>query len=103
IDAKKLRLAAFSTALNSQLLGGHVAALSTPLSEVVPLVRAGQVRLLSVSSPERLGGEMAKVPTWRSMGLDVTVLHWRGLFAPPDMPADALKFWEDTMARVTRS
>jgi putative tricarboxylic transport membrane protein len=71
IDAKKLRIAAFSSALNSQLLGGHVTALSTPLSEIAPLVRSGQVRLLSVSSPERLGGEIAQVPTWRSMGIDV--------------------------------
>ena len=37
------------------------------------------------------------------MGIDVAVLHWRGLFAPPDMPADALKFWEDGMARLSKS
>jgi putative tricarboxylic transport membrane protein len=103
IDAKKLRIAAFSTALNSQLLGGHVAALSTPLSEIAPLMRSGQVRLLSISSPQKLGGDVAQVPTWRSMGIDVAVLHWRGLFAPPDMPADALKFWERALAQATKS
>src|SRR5215217_4802984 len=77
IDPKKLRIAAFSSALNPQLLGGHVTALSTPLSEIAPLARSGQVRLLSISSPERLGGEAAQVPTWRSTGIDVAVLHWR--------------------------
>jgi putative tricarboxylic transport membrane protein len=103
VDPKRLRIAAFSSALNAQLLGGHVGALSTPLSEIAPLVRSGEVRLLSVSSPERLAGEFASVPTWRSMGIDVTVLHWRGLFAPPGMPPAALKFWEDAVARLTRS
>jgi putative tricarboxylic transport membrane protein len=77
--------------------------LSTPLSEIAPLARSGEVRLLSISSPERLGGEFAAVPTWRSMGIDVTVLHWRGLFAPPGMPAQPLKFWEDGVARLTRT
>jgi putative tricarboxylic transport membrane protein len=103
VDAKRMRIVPFSSALNTQLLGGHVGALSTPISEIAPLVRSGQVRALSVSSPERLGGEWANVPTWRSMGIDLAVLHWRGLFAPPDMPADALKFWEDGMARLSKS
>jgi putative tricarboxylic transport membrane protein len=103
IDARKLRIVAFSSALNSQLLGGHVTALSTPLSEIAPLVRAGQVRLLSVSSPDKLGGEVAQVPTWRSVGIDVAVLHWRGLFAPPGIPADALRFWERSLGQLTKS
>ena len=103
VDAKKLRIAAFSSALNTQILGGHVAAISTPLSEVTPLVRAGQVRLLSISSRERLAGDVAQVPTWRSMGIDVDVLHWRGLFAPPDVPPEAVRFWEEGLARMTKS
>ena len=103
MDARKLRIAAFSSALNAQLLGGHVAAISTPVSEVTPLARSGQVRLLSVSSRERLGGELAQVPTWRSMGIDVDVLHWRGLFAPPDVPPETVRFWEESLARVTKT
>lgn len=103
VDVKKLRIAAFSSALNAQLLGGHVSALSTPISEILPLLRAGQVRLLSISSPERLGGELAHVPTWRSMGIDATLLHWRGLFGPPGLRADAVRFWEQTAARATKT
>lgn len=103
VDVKRVRIAAFSTALNSQLLGGHVSALSTPISEILPLVKAGQVRLLSISSPERLGGELANVPTWRSMGIDVTVLHWRGLFGPPGLSDESVKFWEASAAAATRT
>jgi putative tricarboxylic transport membrane protein len=103
VDVKRVRIAAFSSALNPQLLGGHVTALSTPVSEILPLVRSGQVRLLSISSPERLGGELANVPTWRSMGIDVTVLHWRGLFGPPGLSPNAVTFWENTAARATKT
>jgi putative tricarboxylic transport membrane protein len=103
IDARKLRIAAFSTAMNSQLLGGHVGALSTPLSEVLPLVKTGQVRLLAVSAPERLAGDLAAVPTWRSLGMDVVILHWRGIFAPPGMPPEALKFWQDRLSRLVKT
>jgi putative tricarboxylic transport membrane protein len=103
VDARKIRIAAFSSALTTQLLGGHVAALSTPLSEVASLVKAGHVRLLSVSAAEQQGGDLVNVPTWRSMGIDVTVLHWRGLFAPPEMPPDALKFWEDNLPRLVKT
>ena len=37
VDVKRVRIAAFSTALNSQLLGGDLDALSTPVSEILPL------------------------------------------------------------------
>lgn len=103
IDARRLRIAAFSSALNSQLLGSHVAAISTPLSEVAPLVRSGQLRLLSTSAPEPQAGDLAGVPTWKSLGIDATLLHWRGLFAPPGMPADAMKFWDERLAAIARS
>ena len=57
----------------------------------------------SVSSPQALGGDLAAVPTWHSMGIDVAVLHWRGLFTPPGIPPDALRFWEDSLARLVKS
>jgi putative tricarboxylic transport membrane protein len=105
VDAKKMRMVAFNAAggVNTQLLGGHVPVISTTLSEIVALVRSGQVRLLAVSSPERLGGEMASVPHWRSIGIDVAVVHWRGLFAPPDLPPEALKYWEERLARFVKT
>ena len=105
VDAKKMRMVAFNAAggVNTQLLGGHVPVISTTLSEIIALVRSGQVRLLAVSAPERLSGEMAAVPHWRGIGIDVAVVHWRGLFAPPGMPPEALKYWEDTLARFVKT
>ena len=105
VDAKKMRMVAFNAAggVNTQLLGGHVPVISTTLSEIIVLVRSGQVRLLTVSAPQRLAGEMASVPHWRSIGIDVAVVHWRGLFASPGISPDAIRFWEERLARFVKT
>jgi NAD(P)-dependent dehydrogenase (short-subunit alcohol dehydrogenase family) len=54
--------------------------------------------VVSVSSPQPLEGDLARVPTWRSMGIGVEILHWRGLFAPPGVPASTVKYWDQTLA-----
>ena len=76
---------------------------SSGLSELLEHAKAGKVRLVAISSPEPLGGELASVPTWRSMGVDIAILHWRGLFGPPGMPADAVRYWEQTLAKLTKT
>ena len=43
------------------------------------------------------------VPTWRSLGIDVSILHWRGLFAPPGIPNEAVKYWDDTLGKMVKS
>ncbi|MCL6499176.1 MAG: hypothetical protein K6U07_04010 [Firmicutes bacterium] len=98
----QLRITAFRAGgdLMAQLLGGHVEVISTGLSEAITQFRAGEVRLLVVSAPQRLPGELAGVPVWKDFGLDLTVEHWRGVFAPPGIPAEAMAFWVGAFARM---
>jgi putative tricarboxylic transport membrane protein len=105
IDARKVQVVAFKSSADAtiQLLGGHAPVVSSGLSELMEHARAGKVRLVAISSPSPLGGELAKVPTWRSMGVDIAILHWRGLFGPPAMPAEAVKHWEQTMGRLMKT
>ena len=105
IDPHKMRIASFKSGGNLmiQLLGGHVAVISTSVSEAIEQIRAGQVRVLAVSARERLTGEMAQAPTWRSMGVDITILHWRGLFAPLGLAPEVVKFWDDTLGRMVKT
>ncbi len=37
------------------------------------------------------------------MGVDVSILHWRGLFAPPGIPAETVKFWDQTLAKMVKT
>ena len=105
IDPKAVKTVTFKSGgdLMIQLLGGHVDVISTGLSEAIEQAKAGKVRLIAVSAPSPLPGEFAKVPTWQSMGIDVTILHWRGLFAPPGIPAEAVKYWDSTLAKLVKT
>ena len=58
---------------------------------------------IDLGARRRVGGDLAKVPTWRSMGIDVVILHWRGLFAPPGTPADVVKYGTQTLARMVKT
>lgn len=105
VAAKQVRIVTFKAGgdLMIQLLGGHVDVISTGLSEAIEQAKAGKVRLIASSSPSPLPGEFSKVPTWKSMGTDVTILHWRGMFGPPGMPAEAVKYWEQTLAKMAKT
>jgi putative tricarboxylic transport membrane protein len=105
VAAKQVKIVSFKAGgdLMIQLLGGHVDVISTGLSEALEQAKAGKVRLIALSAPSPLPGELAKVPTWKSMGTDVTILHWRGLFGPPGMPADAVTFWDQALSKMVKT
>lgn len=105
LDAKRTRVLAFKSSRDAitQVLGGHAPVVSSGLSELLEQAKAGKMRLVAISSPQPLGGDLANVPTWRSMGVDISILHWRGLFGPPGMPAEAVKYWESTVGKLMKT
>lgn len=105
VEPSKLNIVAFSAGgdLMTQLLGGQVDAVSTGLSEALPQYEAGDVRLLAISAPERVAGPAGEVPTWNEMGIDLVVDHWRGVFGPANMPDEAVKYWEETFAKMVET
>lgn len=103
-DYKKLRIAAFrGSGLLVQVLGGHVPVISTTVSEAMEHLKSGKVRLIATSAPTPQGGELKGVPTWRSMGIDMQILHWRGLFMPPGTPREVVAYWDERLARMIKS
>lgn len=105
IDPKKIKVVSFKSGgdLMIQLLGGHVPVISTGLSEAIEQVKAGKARVIAVSAPKPLPGDLAKVPTWRSLGIDVSILHWRGVFAPPGIPRDVVAYWDKTLGQLVKT
>ena len=71
------------------LLGGEVDMLSSGLGETMPFIEAGQVRVLAVTAPERVGA-IERAPTFTELGYPLVFANWRGLFGPPEMPAEVL-------------
>jgi len=68
------------------LLSGALSAGVSGLSEFKDQVDAGQLRLLAVSSPERLEGVDA--PTIKESGVDVILANWRAVVAPAGIGAE---------------
>jgi putative tricarboxylic transport membrane protein len=69
------------------ILGGQVTAGVSGTGEWADQIAAGELRLLAVSSGERLEGFDA--PTLKESGLDVETQNWRMVAGPPDLSDEA--------------
>jgi putative tricarboxylic transport membrane protein len=65
------------------ILSGAVSAGVSGVSEFIDQVEAGEMRILAVSSEERVEGVDA--PTIKEAGVDVALINWRAVFGPPDL------------------
>lgn len=85
----------------TNLMGGHVEAVITGAGEASGQLGEGsELRALGVSSPERLGGVLADIPTYQEQGIDYTFDIWRGVMGAPDMPAEAVAYYEALFAEM---
>lgn len=83
------------------LLGGNADVIATDASSVGEYVKAGKVRVLAVSAPERLGGVLKDVPTMKELGIDAEFTIWRGVFGAKQMSDDAKQFWENAFKKLS--
>jgi|TARA_B110000977_G_scaffold12762_1_gene16209 putative tricarboxylic transport membrane protein len=81
------------------LLTGECDALSTGLSEAIEMHRAGEVRILAITAPQRLK-ELPDVPTLTETGLPLTFANWRGFFAAPGLEEQRYKQMINTVEAV---
>jgi putative tricarboxylic transport membrane protein len=66
------------------ILGKKVAFGATGIGEVAEQAKAGQVKILAVTSAEPVEGLDA--PTLKQAGVDLEFANWRGIVAPPGLP-----------------
>ena len=80
------------------LLGNEAEVLATDASGVAEMVKAGKVRVLGITAPERLKtAPMDAVPTFKESGVDAEFTIWRGVFGPKDMSPAAYTYWQKTL------
>lgn len=111
VDPTKINYIAFSGGGEAlaAILGGQVTAGISGYGEFQSQVEAGELRVLAVSSDERLAGIDA--PTLKESGVDVSVQNWRMVAAPAGLSDEqtaaitadidkmvASKTWQDTLA-----
>lgn len=85
------------------LLGRFVHVFSGEASEVEGQLAAGNLRILAVLAGERLGGELASVPTAREQGFDVVWPTWRGFYVPGGLEEARYAAWAEDLGRLAGS
>ncbi|HYC46142.1 MAG TPA: tripartite tricarboxylate transporter substrate binding protein [Burkholderiales bacterium] len=71
------------------IAGGHVDAAATNPGNVKPMIDAGKVRVIAVSSERRLE-DFPNVPTYKERGWDLVRYQWRGIMAKAGTPKPVL-------------
>ena len=110
ISAEKFRLAAGIETTHvpyrggaeviADILGGRIDFYFCPLATALPLIRAGQVRALVVSTPKRVA-DLPDVPTPDEIGLkDADSEIWFGVFMPSKTPREIVDRFHDAGIRV---
>jgi len=79
------------------LLSGEIKALSTGFSEAVTMANAGEVKIIAVTSAERVDA-YKDAPTLKEQGYDAEFVNWRGFFAPPGLPEAKAEAYRKALA-----
>ncbi len=69
--------------------------------EAVGHWEAGRVRPLAIFASERVRvGKWGEIPTMKELGYPIEYQMLRGIFGPPQMPAEAVAFYQEVFRRV---
>ena len=87
------------------LVGKHVDSTVNNPIECVSHWKAGRVRPLAVFDSARIPvAEWKDIPTIKeALNTDITYLMLRGIFGPPDMPAEAVAWYQDLLKKVAET
>ena len=105
-DPRKLKVAIFKTNAESMtaLAGGHLHVVASSISAALPQAQAGRIRMLALTSPQRLTGALASVPTLAEQGVTGKVVsNWRGMFGARGLAPSQVAYWESMLARTVAS
>lgn len=105
IEIGKVRIVAFNSSGEAvtALLGRHLDVVVASVGTVAPHVETGKLRVLAVSSPQRLAGPLAAGPTWQELGQKGLFENWRGVIGTRGLTAEQSTFWQEVFRRVTAS
>jgi putative tricarboxylic transport membrane protein len=103
VDIGKLTVVPFKSSSESMtnLLGGHIDVVSASAINVISQLKAGKIRVIAVASADRLGGELASIPTWREQGIDAVYGSSQGVLGAKGLTPAQVRYWEQTFKQVT--
>jgi putative tricarboxylic transport membrane protein len=104
VDPKRLKFVVFKSASEAitAVLGGHLTMVSGSMPSVNAVVQTGSARILAISSPRRMGGALATVPTLRESGVVSAGSNWRAIIGARGLSAAQVAYWEAVFARAVQ-
>lgn len=105
VDIRKMKVIAFKSSGESMtnLLGGHIDVVSSSTPNVVAQLEAGKIRVIAISSAQRMPGVFAAVPTWKEQGIDGAFSASQGAIGPKGLNAAQIAFWEGAFQKLSQS
>ncbi len=88
-----------STEFQTALLGDHIQFAAGDFN--FPMIEAGQTRLL-LSFMEKRSDDFPQIPVLKDLGYDIPCPAMNGLFAPRDIPEDAVKKLEESFSKAMK-
>lgn len=84
-------------------IAGEVDVVSGTVANFPPQLPSGRIRILAVTSPQRLGSVMAATPTLKEQGIDAVYTNWRSVIGPQGMARPQVAYWEGVLAKAVQS
>jgi len=84
------------------ILGKKIAFGASGFGEFLDQVEAGDVKILAVTSAERVAA-LPDVPTLKESGIDLEFTNWRGVVAPPGLSDADKAVWVDAFTKMHAS
>ena len=102
-NPRDLKVVAFkgSAEAVTNLLGGHLDLVTTAAGNAAPHVVAGRLRVVAAAAPNRLGGALAEIPTWKEQGVDLVWGGWRAIMGPKGLSPSQVAYWEGVLRKAT--
>lgn len=105
VDIKRMKVVAFKSSGQSltALLGGHVDVAASTFGALRPHVAAGKLRIVGVSAPQRMTGDLAGIATWKEQGGNAVFDSWRGVVGAKGISEVQGKYWENAFAVLSET
>lgn len=105
VDPRKITAVVFKATSEAVVAvqGGHVDVVPSTGATLLAPLKSGALRAIAVTSPERMGGVFADVPTWKEQGVNAVIASSRSLIGPRGMTAAQLAYWDNVFERLTRT
>jgi len=101
VDPKKLKILTFGGGAESvtNLLGGHIDAMSQAINNAIPYYQAGTMRIIGLSTAQR-SPTLPDVPTFREQGFDVVIDGWTVVVGPRGLTPVQVAYWEAMLEKT---